>query len=192
MTTAFIHGCGVQWKVNVPGLLKSKLQLSPGFNNPESNDPSSAIALCGNEPLFFQVTLSPALTVIVTGSKVQESAPGFGSVICTEKVDGVGTTATGVAVGAGVATVVAWDVATGVAVAVGTEVGVDVAVGFGVGIAGAIGFETTDAPEKVVPSNIVKSNWNWATFAGTGLRGSANRATMINGPSLPPCGIGLS
>ncbi len=41
----FIHGCGVQWKVNVPAVLNVKLQVSLVFNTPESNEPLSAVTV---------------------------------------------------------------------------------------------------------------------------------------------------
>lgn len=75
-TVPFIQGWGVQWYVYVPGWLKVRLQVSPIFRLPESNDPSSAVTVCTRDPAFVHVTLLPTETVIVCGSKSQASASG--------------------------------------------------------------------------------------------------------------------
>ena len=54
----------------VPGLVKAGVVfVSPTFSGVKSNEPSSAVAVWGILPVFLNVTVSPVLTVIVSGTK---------------------------------------------------------------------------------------------------------------------------
>jgi len=66
-TVPFMKGCGVQWNEYVPALEKVCEPLAPLLRTPVSKDPSSAVAEWPLGPLLLQVTLSPAVTVIVLG-----------------------------------------------------------------------------------------------------------------------------
>src|SRR5262245_55148793 len=59
--------CSWQKYRNVPAVLKVELLDSPGWNNPVSNDLSTAVAECGAAPSFFQVIVVPTLTLISLG-----------------------------------------------------------------------------------------------------------------------------
>src|SRR6478672_7175481 len=66
-TVPFMNGCGVQWNEYVPALEKVWEPLAPFARTPVSKEPSSAVAEWPLGPLLLQVTVSPAVTVIVLG-----------------------------------------------------------------------------------------------------------------------------
>ena len=61
----------MQWQAKVPPWAKVNVKLCPGLRLPESNDPSSAVTVCGEVSLLVQVTVVPAATLKVGGSKAK-------------------------------------------------------------------------------------------------------------------------
>src|SRR5215210_407870 len=55
---------------NVPALAKLCLKLAPFSSLPLSNEPSSAVTVCGFWPLCVQTTVAPTGTVILFGEKL--------------------------------------------------------------------------------------------------------------------------
>jgi hypothetical protein len=68
VTVPFIHGWNEQWKVNVPAFEYVTVFVSPTLTAPVSNELSSAVAVCGCVPVFWNETVAPVLTVIAAGS----------------------------------------------------------------------------------------------------------------------------
>jgi hypothetical protein len=68
VTVPFIHGWNEQWKVNVPAFANVTSFDSPALIAPVSNELSSAVAVCGCAPVFWNETLSPTFTVMSAGS----------------------------------------------------------------------------------------------------------------------------
>lgn len=71
MMVPFIDGWNVQWYANVPARLKVMVLPPSGAIGPVSKAPVSDVAVCSRGSLFDQLTLSPALIVMVGGMKVK-------------------------------------------------------------------------------------------------------------------------
>src|SRR5919199_6242848 len=69
VTLPTIEGCISQWYVSVPDPKKVTMKVSPGFNTPESNDPSSAVTVCGSWPWLTHTIDVPGSTAASAGSK---------------------------------------------------------------------------------------------------------------------------
>src|SRR5215213_6932410 len=69
VTLPIISGCISQWYVSVPCPEKATVKESPGFNVSESNDPSSAVTVCGTAPSLVHVIVSPGSMAISAGAK---------------------------------------------------------------------------------------------------------------------------
>jgi hypothetical protein len=67
VTLPFMEGCISQWYAIVPGLWKVCEKDCPGCNVSESNDPASAVTVCGAESSFIHVTVVPGATVRLGG-----------------------------------------------------------------------------------------------------------------------------
>lgn len=65
MSLPVISGCSLQWYATCPEPSNLTLYESPGFNVPESNDPSSAVIVCAMlSSLLTHVTVVPGSTMI--------------------------------------------------------------------------------------------------------------------------------
>ena len=73
LTAAFIVGWNVQVYRCSPGWLATYFQLLPGAIDFESNAPSAAVAECGKGSLFTYTTVSPRLTLRVSGENARPS-----------------------------------------------------------------------------------------------------------------------
>src|SRR5436190_6126064 len=60
-TTAFMNGCGVQWKAYCPGCVNVCAHVLPGSMAPESHDPSSAVMVWTSGSLLVHWTVVPAV-----------------------------------------------------------------------------------------------------------------------------------
>src|SRR5215207_4781872 len=72
-----IVACMSEWNSqlyeNLPAEWKVWLNCCPGRRVPESNDPSSAVTVCGRSPVLVQVTVMPCETCSDTGSKAKST-----------------------------------------------------------------------------------------------------------------------
>src|SRR5216110_1703927 len=67
--TAFMNGCGVQWKAYSPGCVNVCVQVLPGSIGPESQEPSSAVIVWTSGSLLVHVTL----VLVVISSRLGEN-----------------------------------------------------------------------------------------------------------------------
>src|SRR6266568_7672861 len=68
--TAFMKGCGVQWKAYSPGCANVWVHVLPGSIGPESQEPSSAVIVWTSGSLLVQRTVEPAATSMRLGLNV--------------------------------------------------------------------------------------------------------------------------
>jgi hypothetical protein len=68
-TLPFISGCSSQWYATVPDPSKKTSKEDPGCNTPVSNNPLSAVAVCGSVSLLTNLTVVPGATLSWAGLK---------------------------------------------------------------------------------------------------------------------------
>src|SRR6266576_1244574 len=68
--TAFMNGCGVQWKAYSPGSVNVCVQVLPGSIGPESQEPSSAVIVWTSGSSLVQRTLVPTAISMRFGENV--------------------------------------------------------------------------------------------------------------------------